>query len=248
MKTDQRTLTRFITRVFAGVLLLAVSACATSYEDQALRKVYQRHTDSIVSNYTGEDAFEAHNTMDRNHKVHQFIYLIDRNYEEWEKRLFDKKAGFDLIGTVSVIGLNAVGSLTGGTQLKSILHAISGGIEGTKTAVDKDLLQGQNTLAIISKMRELRSKKLTPLLDGMQTTTTEAYPMEQAMVDLGEYYNAGTFTVALQDIIATSGKEKEKNDQANKTAKTGEAIITKVETSKAAGSTTTTTSESKTTR
>lgn len=72
--------------------------------------------------------------------------------------------------------------------------------------------------------------------------------MEQAMVDLGEYYNAGTFTVALQDIIATSGKRREKNDQANKTAKTGEAITTKVETSKAAGSTTTTTSESKTTR
>jgi hypothetical protein len=67
--------------------------------------------------------------------------------------------------------------------------------------------------------------------------------MEQALVDLGEYYNAGTFTVALQDIITTSGKEKEKNDQANQTAKTGEAITTKTETSKTAGQTTTTTTK-----
>ncbi len=157
--------------------------------------------------------------------------------------MFDKKAGFDLIGTVSVIGVNAVGSLTGGTETKAILHAISGGIEGTKTAVDKDILQGQNTLAIITKMRELRSKKLTPLLKGMGTDTLDAYPMEQALIDLGEYYNAGTFTVALQDIIATAGKEKEKSDQDNITAKTGATITTKTETSK--GSTTTTRTESK---
>jgi hypothetical protein len=63
------------------------------------------------------------------------------------------------------------------------------------------------------------------------------------LIDLGEYYNAGTFTVALQDIIATAGKEKEKSDQDNTTAKTGATITTKTETSK--GATTTTRTESK---
>jgi hypothetical protein len=230
MTTNQNHLTAIVGRLFAGAILLSVSACVTSYEDQALRKVYRQHTESIVQSYTAGNAFEAGDAINRNRKVRQLIYLVDRNYEEWEKRLFDKKAGFDFIGTVSVIGINAVGTLTGGTQVKAILHAISGGIEGTKTAVDKDILQGQNTLAIITKMRELRSKKLTPLLEGMRTTSLEAYPMQQAMVDLGEYYNAGTFTVALQDIITTAGKEKEKSDQENKTAKTGKTITTTTKT------------------
>lgn len=243
MKIKTQHLSR-IQKIFGVLSFLSLSACVTSYEDKALRRVYAQHTDSIVASYANDPKpFEARDASERNRKLRQLIYLVDRHYENWEKRLFDKKASFDFFGTVSVIGVNAVGSLTGGEETKAILHAISGGIEGTKAAVDKDVLQGQNLLAIITKMRELRSKKLTPLLDGMHTTTLEGYPMEQALVDLGEYYNAGTFTVALQDIITTSGKEKEKNDQANQTAKTGEPITTKTETSKTAGQTTTTTTK-----
>ena len=243
MKIHSEQLSKFQMGLGA-LLLLSLSGCVTSYEDKALRKVYTQHTDSIVASYANDPRpFQAGDASERNRKLRQLIYLVDRHYENWEKRLFDKKASFDFFGTVSVIGINAVGSLTGGEETKAILHAISGGIEGTKAAVDKDVLQGQNLLAIITKMRELRSKKLTPLLDGMHTKTLEEYPMEQALVDLGEYYNAGTFTVALQDIITTSGKEKEKNDQANQTAKTGEAITTKTETSKTAGQTTTTTTK-----
>lgn len=228
-------------KITAAVTLVGLGGCVTSYEDQALRKVYKQHTDSIVESYAVQkNPFEASESNERNRKLRQLIYLVDRNYENWEKRLYDKKSGFDFIGTVSVIAVNAVGSLTGGEETKAILHAISGGIEGTRTAVDKDILQGQNTLAIITKMRELRSKKLTPLLDGMGRPI-EAYSMEQGLVDLGEYYNAGTFTVALQDIISTAGKEKDKSDQANQTAKTGEKISTVTETTKAGGATTTTT-------
>lgn len=214
MKILSKELWKFQRRL-GVLLLLGFTGCVTSYEDQALRKVYEHHTDSIVEQYTAKDALEANTPAERNRQLRQLIYLVDRHYENWEKRLFDKKSGFDFIGTVSVIGVNAVGTLAGGEETKAILHAISGGIEGTKTAVDKDILQGQNTLAIITKMRELRAKKLTPLLEGMHTDL-EAYPMEQALIDLGEYYNAGTFTVALQDIIATAGKEKEKTDKENK--------------------------------
>lgn len=241
MTTTQNSLTTIVGRLCAAIILLNLSACATSYEDQRLRKVYQRHTESIVASYEkGDHAFEARDASERNRKVRQLIYLVDRNYENWEKRLFDKKAGFDFIGTVSVIAVNAVGTLTGGTETKAILHAISGGIEGTKTAVDKDILQGQNTLAIITKMRELRSKKLNPLLNGMGKSIEE-YSMEEGLVDLGEYYNAGTFTVALQDIISSAGKEKDMSDQANQTAKTGKKISTLTETRKSGGGTTTTT-------
>lgn len=215
----------------AVIATLFLAGCVTSSENQALRMVYQQHTKAVVASLTqsSSDPFSASNEFDRNRTIRQVIYLIDRNYEVWEKRIYERKAGSDFIGTVSVLGLNAAGALTGGIETKAILAAISGGIEGTRTAVDKDLLQGQNTLAIISKMRELRSARLTPLLNGMKRAIG-AYPMEQAVVDLGEYYNAGTFTVALQDIIATSGKEKEKSDQANKSAKTNRTITTSTKT------------------
>ncbi|MFZ1219095.1 MAG: hypothetical protein WAO00_07365 [Chthoniobacterales bacterium] len=240
MKIHSKQLWR-VQQQLGALLLLSLTGCVTSYEDQALRKVYEQHTQSIVDSYADDKKpFEAKDATDRNVKLRKLIYLVDRHYENWEKRLFDKKAGFDFIGTVSVLTVNAVGTLTGGAETKAILHAISGGIEGTKTAVDKDILQGQNTLAIITKMRELRSKKLNPLLDGMGKSIEE-YSMEEGLVDLGEYYNAGTFTVALQDIISSAGKEKDMSDQANQTAKTGQKISTLTETKKSGGATTTTT-------
>lgn len=232
-------------QVITVTAALLLAGCVVSKEDQALRAVYQRHTELVVSRFTNSssDPFTADSVEDRNRKIRQLIYLIDRHYEAWEKQIFDRKAGADFVGTISVLGLNAAGALTGGAEAKAILAAISGGIVGTKSAVDKDILQGQNTLAIISKMRELRSAKLTPLLAGMKTQSLAEYPMEEAILDLGEYYNAGTITVALQDIIATSSNEKKKNDQANKSVRIGKALTTSTQTG--AEGTTRTTTESR---
>jgi len=205
------------------------SGCSTSYEGKALNAVYHSRTDELVKKYTPgpkekdfpgrQDLFSAGSAKERNQKINDLVYLIDRNYDNWEKRLYDKKAFSDFFGSAAVIGLNAAGSITGGTEVKSILHAISGGIESTKIGFDKDVLQNQNMLAIIAKMRALRAEKLNTLLRGMQQDI-DTYSMEAALVDLGDYYNAGSFTAALQDITAKAGIQKSTNDAENQQLKT----------------------------
>lgn len=220
----RRVMIVFVSPAAAAALL---SSCATPNQDEPLHAIYQHHVEAIENSFATNagDPFTTSDKLERNKRIRQLIFLIDRSYEARERRLFDHNSAADFVGSVSVLGLNSAGAVTGGTEAKAILAAISGGIVGTKTAFDKDILQGQTTLAIIAKMREQRSAKLTPLLTGMKESPDD-YTMEQAIVDLGEYYNAGTVTVALQDIIASSAKEKVTSDQANLSLKTNRQITT----------------------
>ena len=221
-------------KTIAIASLLPLCSCASYHESNLLAGVYKAQTKVLAEKYRdGVDSAKVvtstENKDTRNEKIRDLVFLIDRQYEAHEKEIFEGKTKLDFLGSAAVIGVNAAGSITGGESLKAILHVVSGSIEGSKTAFTSEVLQGQNLLAIITKMRELRSAKLNPLLQGM-TKTYPDYPMSQALIDLGEYYNAGTFTVALQDIVTTSTKQKEANDQRNQSAKTNQDITQKIET------------------
>jgi len=68
-------------------------------------------------------------------------------------------------------------------------------------------------------MRAQRAAQLLVLQAGMyktkSTTPTSIgdYSVNQGLVDLGAYYQAGTFVSALQAIIDTAGKEKTDSDK-----------------------------------
>src|SRR4051812_37459707 len=82
MNIDSKQLAQ-VQKGLGGLLLLSLTGCVTSYEDQALRKVYEQHTDSIVKSCAKADAFEAKDAADRNVKLRKLIYLVDRHYENW---------------------------------------------------------------------------------------------------------------------------------------------------------------------
>src|SRR5438874_13246956 len=157
----------------------------------------------------------------RNIVLNDLILLVDLNYNHWEKLLYDKKAGFDLSSDAVLLGLGGATALTGTTEVANILGQITTGITGFKTSVDTDLLQKNAVPALVAKMRATRASQLLKLQaamihkkDGKPTgpTRLSKYSVEQGLIDLNAYYNAGTFVSALQDITAKAAEEKKAAD------------------------------------
>lgn len=91
---------------------------------------------------------------------------------------------------------------------------------GDALKFNSHVLQSQNLLAIVSKMRAQRADKLIALQSGMYQNATGTnppaatplvrYSVDQRLIDLSAYYQAGTFVSALQDIV---DKEKAKAEK-----------------------------------
>jgi hypothetical protein len=163
----------------------------------------------------------ADDPMTRNRVLNDLIFLIDNNYTFWEKHLYNKKSFTDFGADVTATSLSTLSGIVsgGGAQgAKSILAFAAGAITSTKASFNSDILQSQNLLAIVAKMRAQRAEKRIVLQQGMYakgSTTARSvndYSLDQGLIDLGNYYQAGTFVSALQDIVDKAGKEKSESE------------------------------------
>jgi hypothetical protein len=200
------------TASFVLIFLLLDCGCATK---SAVDNIYDARRKTLVASYASaterELRVEGSTEEGRNRILNNLILLVDMNYHTVEKHLYGEKSWADFGGSVAVIGVSTAGTLAGGESVKTTLAAIAGALEGTRVAFDRDVLQNQNILAIIAKMRAQRAEKLLILRGGMQKSVA-AYPLEEGLVDLANYHNAGTIVGALQDIIDKAGAQKAKAD------------------------------------
>lgn len=209
----------------SGFLMPGCSG-VTFQSGDALKGIYSAQVATLKAKYGSQGSLSAElQTIDsgakRNQVLNDFIFLIDNNYVFWEKNLYNKKAFSDFGTDVATTTLSTLSGIVtgGGVQgAKSILAFVAGGITSSKASFNADILQSQNLLAIVSRMRAQRAEKRVVLQKGMYApggTTASAlgdYSMNQGLIDLAAYYEAGTFVSALQDIIDKAGKDKAKSD------------------------------------
>jgi len=144
----------------------------------------------------------------RNQILSEVIYLIDQNYYKFESKFYGSEATFSTAMEAANLGFTAAGSITGTSEIKSILAATATGTTGFKSSVEKNFFDQQSRAAIVNKMRALRATQLALIQDGdhMKAGVT-AYSLEQGISDVNDYYDAGTVVAALQSISQTAGKE-----------------------------------------
>jgi hypothetical protein len=208
----------WLLRTAPSVLIFSLFACGCATQDQrAIDSIYDARRDALVNRYKSatEDELRAEGRTKegRNRILNNLILLVDMNYHEIERRLYGEKSWADFGGSVAVIGVSTAGALAGGESVKTTLAAIASALEGTRAAFNRDVLQNQNMLAIIAKMRAQRAEKLLILRGGMQKDPSD-YPLEEGLVDVANYHNAGTIVGALQSIIDQAGAQKAKADTA----------------------------------
>lgn len=165
---------------------------------------------------------------DRNKMIEELVFLVDVNYHQFEHQLFMDRASFDTTTDLAVIGLGGAGALINASGTQAILSAISGAITGGRASVSKNYFHEQSTDALISTMRASRAAKLN-LLRGAEVLSLKDYPAGQALVDVTDYYNAGTIVGAFQSILAQSG-QKEQQASADTQKKVEDKIVATLET------------------
>lgn len=148
----------------------------------------------------------------RNKVLNELILLTDVYYRDYEDFLYVGKAMADTVFDVVELGLTLWATVSGVNRTKTNLSAIATGIKGTRYSIDKNLFQRQAMIAMLSKMRALRKKKLIVLYEGMNKPVRD-YSLDQALIDIGEYYHAGTLIGALQDIFSKSGVEDKEAEE-----------------------------------
>ena len=121
---------------------------------------------------------------------------IDLRYATFRQRVFAEVNGASAATDITVLGLNAAGTLVGGATTKSILAAISGGLVGAKGIINKDVLYNAEIQTLILKMDADRTAVRLRITNNLKQNE-EVYPFEAAELDTGDYYRVGTLPNAL---------------------------------------------------
>lgn len=160
----------------------------------------------VVSNFYALGG--AATTSDRNKVISGRLVMINLEYLKWLRTVTADKQLLDTASDVLILSLNLAATATEGAAVKTVLSAISAGIVGSKTAVDKHYYYEKTLPALVTAMNAQRKTVLTNILSGM-TQPLGAYMFEQALTDLQAYYQAGTFMGAVSAVQAdATAKEK----------------------------------------
>jgi len=141
----------------------------------------------------------------RNRIIVELMGLIDDNYGEFERALSATTRGKNFGVSATSIALTGVASFaSGGTA--NVLAAVDTALKGVSSSVDKDLLAGKATEALVYQMRANRSKRHQSIYESMKESTVD-YPLEFGLRDLINYFNEGSVTFALVSLTQTVAGE-----------------------------------------
>jgi hypothetical protein len=143
------------------------------------------------------------------------LTLMNLRYLKFIRNLTSERQLLDSATAITAMGLGLAGSMVPLALTTKILAAVSAGVAGTKEVIDKNYYFEKTIPALVAQMNAERQKALTPILEGMQKDIDQ-YRLEQAVVDLNNYYIAGTFAGAIQSIQADAGKKEEESKDENK--------------------------------
>lgn len=200
--------------ITALALPLMISGCASvrGYPERLIeadvalkdvRDIYKQ--DNIKA--CDVEPVEAKKIACRNNILSAGMIGIDINFSEFERKLFKEGREASFLTTVTTLGLTTAGAMTG----TAVLSGIATGIVGSKEAFDKEILLDQAKNAIHTQMRALRQTVANRIRYGM-TRPFDEYPLDAALIDIEEYYNAGTLLGAYIGITASAGQQIDESE------------------------------------
>lgn len=200
--------------VIALALPIMISGCASTRgyparlidTETAINEVRKNFTQDNIENCDKQSDDQIKKSC-RNNILSAGMIGIDINFSEFERKLFKESREVSFLTTVATLGLTTAGAMTG----TAALSGIATGIVGSKEAFDKEMLLDQAKNAIHTQMRALRQTVANRIRYGMKQSFEE-YPLDSALIDIEEYYNAGTLLGAYIGITASAGQQIEESE------------------------------------
>ena len=204
--------------VLVGMSLISGCASIQGFPDRpddvgkslkALKKTYS--IDVVLQKFRDEKITPEAQLSYRNEVISGRMLTIDMQYSLYQKGLYSQGVGSQIGLDIVELGLGGAGALVdGGTS--QILSAVSGGIAGTQSSIDKTLFYDQTLPAILAVMNSERTTIRTRIEKGEQLSLTD-YPITRALSDLENYYFAGTIPGAISQITSQAGEKQAEAEQ-----------------------------------
>ena len=199
-------------------LLVLLPSCASvdgypkrlEYSDQFVDEVGWYASPSAVLQYNATVDVSAQTAL-RNQIVTARIYAINANYYKFVRDLTGQQNTGNVATDWAAIGLATAGTLAASAQTKAALAALTGGIIGAKSAIDRDVFYNKTIQTIITQMEGQRKIVLSNIYAGLKKSSTD-YTLFQALADLDNYYSAGTLNGALVGLTASAGSTSDDGD------------------------------------
>ncbi len=205
------------------------------YQDQIASGTCADGVKQTSGKCSDDTAYSDYTKSLRNPYIEAIRAKIDDNYRTFKVSLYSGNAIFGLASDWAVIGLSGAGSVVTDTALKSILAVAAGGVTGATASYQKQVLNQQNTLAVAAAMEAARSNQYLPISQGEAMDITK-YSLEDALVELRQYYDAGTMLGGLLYIQGQMQNQAQNNQKNSQGLKAGPLmIVTKALSSAIAG-------------
>jgi hypothetical protein len=202
--------------------LLAGCASLKAYPDRSgnmsteLQQLDQYFAATVLQTYASKTT-DAEKKTYRDEVVAGRIRAIDLHFGAFQQAVFREGVDTNIVTDLIILGLGAATATTGGVGLKAALGATTTGVAGARTSIDKNLYFEKTMPALVAQMIASRKTVLVRIQEGLDKNVA-LYPLFQALIDLEDYYNAGSIPGAIAAVT----------EQAGATAKNADAVMLSV--------------------
>ncbi len=143
----------------------------------------------------------------RDRMINRIEMDVERNYREYEAKLFYRRASSDVAADIAELGVSAAIGVTAQVAVKDMLAAALTSFKGTRLSVDRNFFREKTTEIIVSKMQAYRDRVRNRITEKMAKLSVRDYPFEAAWRDLVEHFYAGTLQGGIQALANDAGKD-----------------------------------------
>jgi hypothetical protein len=179
----------------------AVISADEPYLNAGVRTIGDNPDDTARNGFTRQQYRDA--------VVFRRLEVIDLNYYDFESKLTGQYNALDVGADLVVLILNGLGATTGAAATKAALAAASAGVVGAKNVVNTDLFYQKTLPALVAQMRASRLTVLATIVKGLQTPVS-SYTLNEALLDVSNYYVAGTLPGAIAQVTTQAGAQAAK--------------------------------------
>ncbi|MEH3045961.1 hypothetical protein [Sphingomonas adhaesiva] len=156
--------------------------------------------------------------------IWRVIAKDDDSFYTFVREVRSDRALMNMSADGAVIFLNGLAAVTGTAGEKAALAVLSGGVLAGKGSVDRQLFNQETMTALLARMKAARLAALVPIKRGL-TLSADAYPLEQALVDMRGYAAAGSLLATIEAITTDAGRTAEKAENEIEVEARGVAFI-----------------------
>lgn len=161
---------------------------------------------SVVTTYQSKGT-DAEKQIFRDEVISARVRAIDLNFNEFVQNISAENKKLNIGTDSTLLLLGAAGAVSTVSSTQAILSATSATVAGAKASIDKNAYYDSTLSALVSQMLANRKTVLVNIYAGMESEVND-YPLIRALIDLEDYFQAGTIIGAVSEITKEAGKQK----------------------------------------